>query len=376
MAAHGKWVGIDAGADEVAICILSGTGEIVREMRADASASAVRAKLPKPRDGLVIGIEAGATAIHLTRGLRAAGYNVRVLETRRVHGFLGLRQNKSDRNDARGIADVIRLSRAAGPDVLVKSERCQKLRSELVLRHRLMQQRMATEAAMRGILRVNGGKISRAWSGAHLEKSVVTEIERLRGEGVDLSEVLLPTLTSAVMVRRTLEVITRRLARIARADEVCSRLMTVPGVGCISALSFYTAIEEPERFICNEDVGPYLGLAPKLTQSGQACHMGRISKRGNRMTRSHLVSAAKVLMQQSRLECDLRRWALSIRERSGPAKARVALARKLAVVMLAIWKSGGQFKPNKGIAPDPPPMITPAAAESFPHLKAAIDRAP
>jgi transposase len=123
--------------------------------------------------------------------------------------------------------------------------------------------------------------------------------------------------------------------------------MTVPGVGCISALSFYTAIDEPSRFIRNEDVGPYLGLAPKLNQSGQSSRMGHISKRGNQMTRSHLVSAAKVLMQLSKQDNTLRRWALALKERAGPSKARVALARRLAVVLLAIWKSGQRFDPQR-----------------------------
>lgn len=346
-----SWVGIDAGADVVAICILDAGGSILREVSADASVSAIEEVLPKHTEGLIVGIEAGGTAIHLTRGLRKIGYDVRVLETRHVHAFLGLRQNKSDRNDARGIADILRLGWQAVPQVLVKSERSQRLRSELVLRHRLMQQRIATEAAMRGILRANGGKISRAWSGTHLEKTVVAELERLRAIGIDLGEVLLPTLEVVVTVRRTLEAITRRLTRVAREDEVCSRLMTVPGVGCISALSFYTAIDEPSRFVRNEDVGPYLGLAPKLNQSGQTSRMGRISKRGNQMTRSHLVSAAKVLMQLSKQDSELRRWAIDLKERAGPSKARVALARKLAVVMLAIWKSGRRFNPEPKLIP-------------------------
>ncbi|MBB4101408.1 IS110 family transposase [Sphingomonas kyeonggiensis] len=351
MTAEQCWIGIDAGADTVAICILDSSGNIVSERQSDASAVAISEVLPASRDALVVGLEAGAAAIHLAKGLRKVGYNVRVLETRHVHAFLGLRQNKSDRNDARGIADILRLGWQSVPEVLVKSERSQRLRSELVLRHRLMQQRMATESAMRGILRVNGGKINRAWSGTHLEKSVVAEIERLRADDIDLSEVLLPTLEAVVAVRRTLETITRRLTRIARDDDVCSRLMTVPGVGCISALSFYTAIDDPSRFARNEDVGPYLGLVPKLNQSGQSSRMGRISKRGNQMTRGHLVSAAKVLMQLSKQDNDLRHWAIDLKRRAGPSKARVALARKLAVVLLAIWKAGTVFDPHPNAGP-------------------------
>lgn len=341
------WVGIDAGADFVALCVMNDAGNVLLEEVSDASAASIAAVISKYPDVNTIGIEAGSTSIGLARSLRAAGFKVRVLGTYHVSTFLRLRQNKSDRNDAHGIAEILRIGWKGSPDVLVKSEQCQHLRSELVLRHRLMQQRLGMESAIRAVLRMNGGKLSKSSSGTHLEKSVTAEVARLATEGVDLGGAVLPALKAAVAIRRSVEVLTKRLTAIARANDVCRRLMTVPGVGCISALSFYTAIDDPERFCCNEDVGPYLGLAPTLHQSKQISRMGRISKRGNQMTRGHLVTAAKVLMQLSKYDNDLRRWAISLKARAGPSKARVALARKLAVVLLSIWKSGESFHSDR-----------------------------
>lgn len=343
------WVGIDAGADLAAVCALDERGRVLREEELAASSESICKHLAKlgPPAKILIGIEAGSTSIHLTRGLRAAGYKVRILETYATSGFLQVRQNKTDRNDARGIADVVRLGADAVPEVMLKSVDGQRLRSELVLRDRLMKQRGGIENALRAVLRINGRRIGRVYSGTHLERVVRVELDGLRDQGSDISAFLEPALLLATEVRRVLERATRQLERVAKENEVCSRLMTVPGVGCICALSFYTAVEDPWRFKHNEDVGPYFGLVPKLSQSGQISRSGRITKRGNRMTRTHLVTAAKSMIQQQTIQCALRRWALAVRERGGTSKAQVALARKLAIVMLSMWKSGQIFQPEQ-----------------------------
>jgi transposase len=205
---------------------------------------------------------------------------------------------------------------------------------------------VAIDNAIRSMLRLNGGKIGSVFSGTHLDASVSRELARLRQLGYDISEVVEPALAIAVALHRTLEKSDRRLGRTAKENDVCNRLMTVPGVGPICAISFYTAVENPHRFEKNDDIGPYFGLVPKVSQSGLTIRRGRISKMGNTMTRTHLVSAAKSLMQQPARDCDLREWAIALAKRSGLPKARVALARKLAIAMLAIWKSGETFVPH------------------------------
>jgi transposase len=339
-------IGIDAGGDTVAICVIDGEGAILGEVVCDSAPHVVAEQLIKLGATLEsrLGIEAGGCGTQLTRKLRQAGYAVRVLDTRYVSGFLKLTQNKTDRNDAYGIAEIVRLGAGAVPDVLVKAEAIQMLRSELVLRHRLMAQRIALENALRGTFRLNGGKIARIYSGTHLERVVSEELDRLRAEGIDLRELINPVLGLLIDLRRALEQSNRRLDHRARNLDACKRFMSIPGVGTICALSFYTAVENPHRFDRSADIGPYLGLVPRVSQSGIAFRWGRISRMGNTMTRTHLVSAAMSMLLQANKDSDLRRWAVRVSERAGRGKARVALARKLATVMIAMWKSGEQFR--------------------------------
>jgi transposase len=342
------WVGIDASCDSLSVCIMDAGGTVIDQ----------RDNLPSDplkltgylhelgTSGFVVGIESGS-GTHLTRALRTAGFEVRVLDARRLSGFIKLRQNKTDRNDARGIADAMRLAQAAVPQVVLKSVSCQRLRSELVLRRRMINNRVALENAIRGTLRLNGGRVGRVFSGTHLERLICSEVDRLKSDGNDLTDVLLPASKVAAHLRSTLEVGDRRLRKIAEQHEVCGRLMTIPGVGFVCALSFYTAVEDPARFVSNEDVGPYLGLVPRVHQSGQTSRYGRITRMGSMMTRADLVGSAKSFMQQ-KVDSTLLRWTMRLAERAGRSKARVALARKLAVMMLAMWKSGEVFQPSVG----------------------------
>ena len=139
----------------------------------------------------------------------------------------------------------------------------------------------------------------------------------------------------------------KRLRAAALAHPVCSNLMTVPGVGPITALSFYSAIGDPSRFQRTRDVGPYFGLTPSIHQSGVLARVGRISRFGSKLTRTHLVSAATVLLCSTKAESGLQTWGLALRKKVGLSKARVAVARKLAVVMLHMWKSGSSFDPAR-----------------------------
>lgn len=339
-------IGIDAGGKAASICAVNGSGHIVGEATCDVAAPIVIEQLTTFGTTLetTIGIEAGGCAMRLTRDLRNAGFQVRVLETRFVSRFLKVSQNKTDRNDARGIAEMVRLGAKAVPDVMMKPEAVQVLRSEIVLRHRLMAERIALENAVRGTLAINGGSFPPIYSGAHLERVTREELDRLRAGGVDLRDVIEPVLAILVQMRRTIELTDRRFLRIASELEVCSRFMAIPGVGRLCALSFYTAIGDPHRFEQSADVGPYLGLVPRINQSGGMMRAGRISRMGNTMTRTHLVSAAQGMMRLANKDSELRRWAIRIKERSGPGKAKVALARKLATVMLAMWKSGEDFR--------------------------------
>lgn len=359
------WVGLDVGADEMTVCAIDQQSEILVEQAVPAVARELHQLLnPFKRRIALIALESGSCGIHLTRKLRELGYPVAMFDSRKVSKFLAIRQNKTDRNDARGIAEIARLRGTPVSEVRVKSPECQRLRSTLATRQQLLRIRVAAEGSMRSLLRLNGGKLTRSWSATALRQNVRNELARLRkSEDVDLSDEILPLLGLCEAMRSYLEKLDVRLESMAKAHPICRRFMEIPGVGPICALSFYSAVEEPTRFKHSSDIGPYLGLVPKVRQSGQSMARLRISKMGNSMTRGHLGTAA--LQHLRYANSDLQRWGASLAERVGKQRARTAVSRKLAVIMLAMWKSGESYQcARSGLDPPASGMTADVAAQS------------
>jgi transposase len=342
------WIGLDVGADQMTVCAIDSESQILLEQAVPTGAKELH-QLIKPfkRRIMQIALESGSYSIHLTRKLLDLGYPVAMFDCRQVSKFLAIRQNKTDRNDARGIAEIARLRGATMTEVRVKSQECQRLRSTLATRQQLLRIRMAAEGSIRSLFRLNGGKLQSSWSAAILRRNVCSELARLRkAEKVDLSEDVVPLLALCEAMRNYLETLDERLESIAKEHPICRRFMEIPGVGPICALSFYSAIEEPTRFRRNSDVGPYLGLVPRVRQSGQSMTRLRISKMGSSMTRGHLGTAA--LQHLRYAKSDLQVWGESLADRVGKQRARTAVSRKLAVTMLAMWKSGEAYQSSRG----------------------------
>jgi transposase len=139
----------------------------------------------------------------------------------------------------------------------------------------------------------------------------------------------------------------KNLAELAKRHPVCRNFLKISGVGPICALSFYSAIDDPARFHRNADVGPYLGMVPTVRQSGLSTSRRRISKMGDAMTRSYLVTAALVHLRHGKTA--LSDWGLGLVEKKGKGRAQIAVARKLAVMMLAMWRSNEQYDPQRGL---------------------------
>jgi len=345
------WVGLDVGEREMMVCVINADGMRVREEMIPASTAALDMLLRPMRRGniAVVAMEAGSTSIRLARGLAHLKYDVAVFETRQLGTYLGIRQNKTDRNDARCIAEVARTGRGIVSEVLVKSSECQRVRSLLAMRQNFVRMRVSGESGLRGLLHLYGGKLSHSSTAKMLRLHVSAEIARLKKEEkIDLREEADPMLCVCEAMRLYLEGLSKKLAAMAKANPVCRLFMEIPGVGPLTALSFYSAIDDPFRFARNEDVGPYLGLVPRVRQSGATVARLRISKMGNNLTRSHLTSAAKMHLGKKSKETRLKTWGLKIRERRGSGKANVAVARKLAVLMLAMWKRSASFDPDFG----------------------------
>lgn len=161
--------------------------------------------------------------------------------------------------------------------------------------------------------------------------------------------IILPLLRLRTEALRQAAVLTKDMARQARADNACQRLMTIPGIGAVSAVTYVATIDTPDRFARSRSVGAYIGLTSRRYQSGDIDYRGRISRRGDRMLRTVLYEAANSLLcrVKSGPGQHLKNWAKAIKKRTSHKKAVVALAWKLAVIMHAIWKDGTEFEPRE-----------------------------
>jgi transposase len=276
----------------------------------------------------------------LFSGMAEAGLPVVCIETRHTKAFIKAQVNKSDRNDARGIAQMMRVNLFR--PVHVKTLASQKHRALLTARKLLQEKALAIENDIRGLLRNFGLKVGAV--------SVVKFDERIRElvEGMpELADVMEPLLTSRRQLREAFTTLHRRLLSIVRDHAVCRRLMTIPGVGPVVSLAFSSTIDVPARFKHSKAVGPALGLTPVLKQSGESRRVGRISLCGDDMMRTLLYEAAQVMLTRVQKWSWLKAWAMAIAKRRGQQRAIVALARRLAVIMHRMWSDGTEFRWTK-----------------------------
>jgi transposase len=282
-------------------------------------------------------METGPLAIWLWHGLRELGLPIDCINARHAAAALSLQVNKTDTNDAHGIAQVVR-SGWYRPVAIKTMESC-RIRALLSARAQLVSIRTGLSNQIRGLLKTFGITLGAGKDGT-FEAAVIA---RCPADPLvrDALFALLATWRTAGERRRSLE---RQLMRLAREHEVCRRLATVPGIGAITSLAFVTTVDDPSRFRRSTDVGAFLGLTPKRYQSGEVDIGGRISKAGDRMMRSLLFEAANALVTRLRSDNALRRWGLQLTARVGARKAKVAVARKLAVLLHRIWLDGSEFR--------------------------------
>lgn len=342
------YVGLDVGLKSTAICVMDGDGTIISENSTKSDPTEIGRYLRKNYKSHItqIGIETGSLSVWLTKGLRRQGFQVSMLDALKVHRILSIKRNKTDPNDAHGIAEITRSGRNYISEVYVKSSACFAIRAQLILRSRLVQQRLQNEMVIRGLLKVYGGRVE---PGCKTPKTfserVMEQVLQIRNtENVDLQPQIQPMLRLGEKLFDEAKRIEQELEKIASENTVCQRMMEVAGVGAIVALSFYTAIEDPSRFKRADDVAAYLGLTPRIYQSGESSTSGSISRMGNRMTRTHLVQAATVMLSGTKSWSSLKDWGIKLSKRVGFNKAKVAVARKLAIVLFSIWRDGTFFQ--------------------------------
>lgn len=343
------WAGLDVGVESTRICVINDAGEVLHEASCPTQLKKVSGELIwlKRRRHAKIGLEAG-TGTSIARGLRSLGYSVEMYETRKLSKFLRVRRNKTDAGDARGIAEAGRIGATLVSKVHLKSLECQALQSRLTIRRHLIRERVAAVTLLGRQIELFGGRMGRCRSASELHTKAEAEIKKLFGTSASALRsdlhLLLDHCEQLIAFQHETD---RVLKRLALTDELSRRLMQIPGVGPICALTFYATIGEPHRFLRSSDIGPYLGLTPKSYQSGLTLKSGRVSRMGNSALRGLLGHSSLLYMKFGNPRSELRRWASRIEQRRGRGKARVALARKLAVIMLTMWKTGENYKEIK-----------------------------
>ena len=332
------YAGLDVSLKETSICIVDEAGTICWERKvASHPDDLVAALVGSGYSFERIGLEAGPLSQWLFSGMAEAGLPVICMETRHAKAFLKAQVNKSDRKDARGFAQMMRVGLYV--PVHVKTLQSQKRRALLTARKALQEKAIAIENDMRGLLRNFGLKVGMV-TAARFE----LRVRKLVVGADDLAEIMEALLEARRALRSRLEQLHGKLLAIVRADETCRRLMTVPGVGPVVSLAFVATIDVPARFRNSRAVGAALGLTPVLNQSGEQERLGRISLCGDAMLRTLLYDAAQVLLSHVKRWSWLKAWAIRLAVRRGKQKAIVALARRLAVVMHRMWSDGTEFR--------------------------------
>ena len=332
------YAGLDVSLELTSVCIVDAQGGIVRGTKV-ASEPEVLVHFLHTQELEIgrVGLEAGPLSQWLHAGLVSAGFEAVLLETRHVKAALSAMTVKTDRRDARGIAQLLRLGWYR--PVHAKSVSAQEVRALLTARRLIQAKLLDIESGIRGLLRGFGLKVGPISRGRFKMRIV---------ELVD-GHAMLDTVVGAMLAARTaldaeFKCLHRTLLTIVRIDPVCRQLMSVPGVGAIVAITYKSGIDDPTRFKHSRDVGPHFGLTPKKYQSGELDVTGRITKVGDKMVRTALYEAAGVMLTRTVHFSTLKAWGMAVAKRRGMRKARVALARKLAVLLHRMWIDGTSFR--------------------------------
>src|SRR6266508_827217 len=321
------YAGIDVSLECSSVCVVDASGKIIREGKVPSEPEALIAWFGSLGFELTrIGLEAGPLSQWLFAGMQKAGFAVELLETRHVRNAFKTMPVKTDRKDARGIAELIRLGWFR--PVHCKSMAAQETRAILTARKLVQSKLLDVEMSLRGILRGFGLKVGRT-----TPKQFEGRIKKLVIGHPSLQMMAESLLAVRAVLLREFNSFEKRVRTMARHDARAQLLMSAPGVGAIVSLTYASAIDDPGRFKSSKQVGAHFGLTPKKYQSGETDITGRISKIGDKRVRTALYEAANIILTRPVKGSGLKSWAMRLAKRAGMQKAKVALARKLAVIM-------------------------------------------
>ena len=332
------YAGLDVSMEETHICVMDRDGVVIHETKVASTPADIDAALMEAPVVQRVVFETGRMAPMLYHGLVQRGVPVVCVESRQAYQALkSLATHKTDRNDARGLAQLARTG--FFKPVHVKSLAAHAIRALISARKKLVGQRVTLENQIRGLAIAFGVRLPRGLSPAFIEEA------RRASDGVDgLSAAVQGLIAARTAVMVAVAAIDTDIKKMTKASDACRRLMTIPGVGQLTALAFAAAVDDPERFKRSRDIGAYFGLVPRRYQSGEVDYTGSISKCGDRRVRTLLYEAANVMLTRFKGPLKLKDWAFAIAKRSTMRKARIALARRLAIIMHAMLNQGTEFK--------------------------------
>ncbi|WCP13299.1 IS110 family transposase ISMpo4 [Sphingobium sp. AntQ-1] len=333
------YAGLDVSDKTTHVCVVDGEGAVLRREVLASDPDVIAKWLGRYCPNLVrVVLETGPLSAFLYHGMVARDVPIECICARHAKGVLSARVNKSDVHDAEGIAQMARTGWFKR--IHMKASATHFDRAAVRIRAQLIMARTAMLNQLRGLLKLFGLRLgSTRAPGKRTER-----LDALYTQRPDLEALFAPLLASIEAIEAQLRTSSRILEQRAASDPVCARLMTVPGVGPITALTYTMSIEDPRRFARGEDVGAYAGLVPRRSQSGERDTQGHISKAGDPMLRRSLYEAANIILTRVKRPCALQSWGRKIAEAKGPRRAKVAVARKLAALLHSVWLNETEFR--------------------------------
>jgi transposase len=319
---------LDVSLNTVFVCVVNEKGKVVKENEIPSTPEAIGSFL-KGADLEVekIGLESGNLTHYLKKGLGGMGYDVVIMESRKMAAILATVINKTDKNDARGIAEALRVGHYR--ECVHRSDEAVEVRTILHARQTVVEERTHLLSSIKGHLKMYGIKLGKGKNKTFRGK-VEEAVVGLRPRVQRVIKNLLNVLDA---LEKEIKELDKEVKALAKEDKEVQLLQTIDGVGPITALAFKAEIDDPKRFADSRDVAAYIGLTPNQYSSGETQRQGGISKKGPKRMRCLLVEAATCLLTRSRIWSKLKAWGMKLIKKKGKKKAIIAVARKLAVTM-------------------------------------------
>ena len=339
------FAGLDVGGKRTAVCVVDDAGKIVWQGMVDTHPEMMASALQRVRGKLAkVGLESGPFTPHLHRSLAAQDFPMVCMDARRTADAIKSRRIKTDKNDAQALAEMLRAGWFTA--VHVKTADSHRIKTLLGARDQLVKVKRSLGNQVRGLLRPFGIRLP---SRVGTKKFAEAAHQATQNDAI-MHASIKALLEALVSIDAQVGRLDAELRELAGHSEVAWRLMSVPGIGPVTAMAYIAAIEDPNRFKRTRDIGAYLGLTAKRYQSGETDVRLGISKQGDSMARHYLYEAANVLLTTVKKRFALRSWGLQLMKKVGPKRARVAVARKLAVLMGRMWKDGTHFEAAMPVA--------------------------